>query len=75
MTIFNFILLNASSGGEMFFILILNILISLGIGYLGSNRKIGFGWAFAFSLVLGFLIGLIIVLCSKKKDTDFVDMN
>ncbi len=72
----NLILLSASSdGGGMIGIMFINLLLSLGIGALGSNRKIGFGWAFVLSLFLGCLIGLIIVLCSKKKDTDFVDMN
>ena len=72
----NFILLSASSsGGEVFFLFLINILLSVGIGKLGSKRKIGFGWAFVLSLVLGVLIGLIVVLCSKKKDTEFIDMN
>ena len=75
MNTLNLILLNASSGGEIIFFLLINVLLSLGIGKLGEKREIGFGWAFTLSLVLGVLIGLIIVLYSKKKDTDFVDMN
>ncbi len=40
------------------------------IALLGAKRKIGAGWAFLFSLVLSPIIGLIIVLCSKKiKDS------
>ena len=32
---------------------------------MGSKRKIGFGWALVISL-LNVVIGLIVVLCSKK---------
>ena len=34
------------------FILLLMAIISYGIGSIGSKRKIGFGWAFAFSFFL-----------------------
>ncbi|MGN8797766.1 hypothetical protein ACTNCZ_08585 [Segatella copri] len=34
--------------------------------YCQRNRKIGFGWAFGISLI-NVVIGLIVVLCSKKK--------
>ena len=44
------------------------------IGQLGKNRKIGFGWSFALSLFLSPIIGLIITLCSKKNDVEFVDV-
>jgi hypothetical protein len=44
------------------------------IGQLGKNRKIGFGWSFALSLFLSPIIGLIITLCSKKNDIEFVDV-
>ena len=54
------------------FILLLMAIISYGIG---SKRKIGFGWAFAFSFFLSPIIGLIIVLCSKKKDVEFIDID
>ncbi|MBQ5984995.1 MAG: hypothetical protein IJL56_08495 [Bacteroidales bacterium] len=43
------------------------------IALLGEKRKIGGGWAFALSLFLSPIIGLIITLCSKKKDVDFID--
>ena len=52
------------------FILLLMAIISF-----GSKRKIGFGWAFAFSFFLSPIIGLIIVLCSKKKDVEFIDID
>ena len=60
-------------GGEQFVFFIIAVLLAVGVGYLGRNRKIGFGWAFAFALI-NVLLGLIIVLCSKKKDVDFVDI-
>lgn len=40
------------------------------IAILGSKRKIGAGWAFIFSIVLTPIIGLIIVLCSKKIENN-----
>ncbi len=53
----------------MEYILLLFIAVGLayGIGCLGRTRKIGFGLAFAISL-LNVVIGLIAVLCSKKID-------
>lgn len=57
------------------FMLLLMVIISCGIGCIGSKRKIGFGWAFAFSFFLSPIIGLIIVLCSKKKDVEFIDID
>jgi type IV secretory pathway component VirB8 len=41
---------------------------------LGKKRNIGYGWSFVFCFLLGPLIGLIIILCSKKKDVYFVDV-
>lgn len=41
------------------------LLLALGVGYMGSKRKIGFGLAF-FLALLNVLVGLIAVLCSKK---------
>lgn len=60
---------------ERIFFFIIAITLACGVGYLGRNRKIGFGWAFLIALFNLFL-GLIIVLCSKKKSDDiqFVDM-
>lgn len=69
-----FVLAQASSDGGFFILLLfINLLLSYGVACLGRKRKIGFGWAFAFSVVLNPLIGLIIVLCSKKKGTEFID--
>lgn len=51
------------------------------VGLLGNNRKIGFGWAFFWSIVLSPLIGLIIVLVtdskskkSKHKYKDYIEL-
>lgn len=50
---------------EKLFFFIIGASLSLGVGYMGSKRKIGFGWAFFLSLCNLFL-GLIVTLCSKK---------
>lgn len=39
--------------------------LAYGVGCMGRSRKIGFGLAFAISL-LNVIVGLIVVLCSKK---------
>lgn len=54
---------------EKLFLFIIGASLSLGVGYMGSKRKIGFGWAFFLSLCNLFL-GLIVTLCSKKIDTN-----
>ncbi len=52
---------------------IIAIALAFGVGCLGRNRRIGFGWAFVISL-FNVILGLIVVLCSKKKDSVvFVD--
>ncbi|NKI27136.1 hypothetical protein HCG49_11235 [Arenibacter sp. 6A1] len=43
------------------------ILCSFVIGYLGTTKKIGFVFALILSLLLSPIVGLIIVLVSKKK--------
>ena len=48
-------------------IIVLWIVFSLIVGFIGSNRKIGFGAAFGISLLLSPLIGLIAVLFSGNK--------
>ena len=50
---------------EKGFLFIIAITLAFGVGIMGSKRKIGFGWAFVISL-LNVVIGLIVVLCSKK---------
>lgn len=54
--------------------LIMLIIISALVALLGKNRKIGYGWSLFFCLFLSPLIGLIIILCSKKKQVEFVDV-
>jgi hypothetical protein len=44
------------------------LILSLLIGGLAEKRKIGFLWGFLLSFFLSPLIGLIITLCSKKKN-------
>ena len=57
-------------------VLVLQIVVSLLVALLGQNRKIGFWWGFVLCLFLSSIVGLIIILCSKKKNTiDFVDVN
>ena len=48
------------------FFFVIAAALAFGVGCLGRNRKIGFGWAFGISLI-NVVIGLIVVLCSKKK--------
>lgn len=57
--------------GIVFFIV--RVIIAVLIAQLGKKRKIGFGWSLVLC-VISPLIGLIIILCSKKKDVDFVDV-
>ena len=52
---------------EKIILLVIAVSLAYGIGCLGRTRKIGFGLAFAISL-LNVVIGLIAVLCSKKID-------
>jgi hypothetical protein len=45
-------------------------LFSIMVGAMGSDKTIGFGGAFFFSLIFSPLIGLIIVLCSANKKSE-----
>ena len=50
-------------------------IVSVLIALLGRNRKIGYGWSLVLCLFLSPIIGLIIILFSKKNDVvDFVDV-
>lgn len=40
-------------------------LLSVLVGMIGSNRRIGFGWSFILSLIFTPLVGLIITLLSE----------
>lgn len=50
------------------------VVVSALVALLGQNRKIGYGWSFVLCLFLSPIIGLIIILFSKKKDVEFVDI-
>lgn len=56
---------------DRLFFLIIAVALAYGVGSLGRSRKIGFGWAFGISLI-NVVIGLIVVLCSKKIDDDSI---
>ena len=51
---------------DRLFFIVVAVTLAYGVGCLGRNRKIGFGWAFGISLI-NVIIGLIVVLCSEKK--------
>ena len=54
--------------------LFLAVIISALVALIGRNRKIGYGWSFVLCLFLSPIIGLIIILFSKKNDVKFVDV-
>ena len=56
--------------------IILLVIFAALVALLGKNRKIGYGWSFILCLFLSPILGLIIILFSKKLDSvDFVDLN
>lgn len=59
---------------EGIFSLLCSTLVSALIALLGKNRKIGYAWSFLLCFFLSPLIGIIIILCSKKKDVEFVNV-
>ena len=55
--------------------LVILVILAALAALLGKNRNIGYGWSFVLCLFLSPIIGLIIILFSKKKDAvDFVDI-
>lgn len=62
----NLILLYAS-GEEQVALFLIALSLALLVGWWGSKRRIGFGWAFLLALI-NLFIGIIAVLCSSKKD-------
>ena len=55
--------------------LVFFVIIAALVALLGRNRKIGYGWSFVLCLFLSPIIGLIIILFSKKlDDVNFVDV-
>lgn len=59
------------AGSQIVILIIISALVAL----LGRNRKIGYGWSLVLCLFLSPIIGLIIILFSKKKDVNFVDVS
>lgn len=57
---------------ERAFFLIIAVSLAYGVGCMGRNRKIGFGWAFGLSL-LNLFVGLMAVLLSKKIPRDEIN--
>lgn len=57
---------------ERAFFLIIAVSLAFGVGCMGRNRRIGFGWAFVLSLFNVF-IGLLAVLFSKKIPQDEIN--
>ena len=61
---------------ERLFFFVIAVALAFGVGCLGRNRKIGFGWAFGISLI-NVVIGLIVdvykrqvelsSLCARRK--------
>lgn len=51
------------------------IVVCLLLALIGKDRKIGYGWSFVICLFASPLIGLIVMLCSEKKETDYIDMS
>jgi hypothetical protein len=54
----------------LFMLFVISALVAL----IGKNRKIGYGWSLLLCLFLSPIIGLIIILFSKKNDVEFVDV-
>ncbi len=58
------------------FIFLLQIVVAALVALLGRERKIGYGWGFLLCLFLSPIIGVVIILCSKKKNSiQFIDTN
>lgn len=53
---------------EQVLLLIFHVITSALVALLGRNRKIGYAWSFVVCLVLSPVIGVIIILFSKKND-------
>lgn len=49
--------------------IIANAIVSALVALLGRNRTLGYGWSFVLCFFISPIIGLIIILCTKKKKT------
>jgi len=54
--------------------LLLLVVVSALVALIGKDRNIGYGWSLVLCIFLSPIIGLIIILFSKKKDVEFVDV-
>lgn len=58
------------------FALVLQALFAYHIAkFIGSKREIGFGWSFFISFMLGWFVGLIFTLVSKKEEPEFDEID
>ena len=48
------------------FALVSGLLLDVLVGFLGSRRSIGFGWAFILSAIFTPLVGFLLVLLSER---------
>jgi len=56
-------------------LLFFHVIVSALVALLGKNRKIGYAWSFVLCLVLSAVIGVIIILFSKKNnEVDFAEV-
>ncbi len=56
--------------------IVLFLVIAALVALLGKDRKIGYGWSLFFCIFFSPLIGLIIILLSKKnKKVEFIDVD
>ena len=54
--------------------IVFSLILSAIVALLGKNRNIGYGWSFVLCFFLTPIIGIIIILFSKKKGTEFIDI-
>nr|MBC7613261.1 hypothetical protein [Pseudopedobacter sp.] len=55
--------------------IVLLVIISALVALIGKDRKIGYGWSLVLCIFLSPIIGVIIILFSKKTDSvDFVEV-
>ena len=50
------------------------VIFSALVALLGKDRNIGYGWSFVLCLFLSPIIGFIIILFSKKKEVEFIEV-
>ena len=54
--------------------IVLLLIVAALVALLGKDRKIGYGWSLFFCVILSPIIGLIIILLSKKNAVEFIDV-